>query len=223
MRILIVGGGKAGSYLAETLISDHAITIIEKRPELVEELRKRIPRATLIHGDGCEPHILERASVREKDLVAAITGDDEDNLVISFLVKFQHKVPLVFARINHPKNEWLFNRSWGVDVAVSSTSIIASLIKEEIGLGEIVTLLKFQSRDISLEEVTLPGNADAAGKSLSELNLPHSMSIVAIISGGEVKIPRGSSTLAGGDRILFLSRTDESEAIMRALGIEEAT
>jgi trk system potassium uptake protein TrkA len=132
MRIIIVGAGKSGIYLAEKLRHDHDLTVIEQRPELAEHLGARVPGISVVRGDGCEPSVLERAGARHTDLVAALTGDDQDNLVISYLAKSVYNVPLVFARTNHPKNEWLFTPVWGVDVAVSAASQVHSLIETEV-------------------------------------------------------------------------------------------
>lgn len=219
MRILIAGGGKSGGYLAQTLMKDHRITVIENRIEQVEVLQRRIPDIAIIHGDACEPYILEKAGIVVMDAVAALTGDDEDNLVISFLAKNQNQVPLVFARINDPRNEWLFGKDWGVDIAVSSISIIASLVKEEINLGDIVTLLKLKAGNLAIEEVTLPASALAVGKSLAELRFPAQARVMAIISGNEVKIPRGNTLLQAGDRLLLLSNIEEEGQLMEALGL----
>ncbi len=219
MNVLIVGGGKSGSFLAEKLNEKHRVTVVESKIERVKILQKKLPHMTVIHGDGCEPSILEKAGVARSDLVAALTGDDEDNLVISFLSKFQNRVPLVFARINHPRNEWLFNKSWGVDVAVSSTSIIASLVEEEISLGDIVSLLKLQAENLEIEEVTLPPEAESVGKTLSQLNFPPRTLIMAVISGREVKIPRGNTQLHAGDKLLLLSDLELKRQVEETLGI----
>jgi len=219
MKILIVGGGKSGSFLAETLMADHRITVIENRVEQAGVLREKLPDITVIHGDGCEPYILERAGVSTTDVVAALTGDDEDNLVVSFLAKFQNQVPIVFARINDPRNEWLFNNSWGVDVAISSTSIIASLVQEEVSLGDIVTLLKLRVGNLAIDELTLPESARSVGKNLAELHFPPQAQVIAIISGSEVKIPRGHTVLQAGDKLLLLSNIDEKDQLLEALGI----
>ena len=124
MNIIIVGGGRSGSYIAERFKDKNKVTVIEQKHEQVELLLKQLPEVRIIKGDGCEPGILEKANIMQTDIVAVLTGDDEDNLVISYLAKFQNKVPLVLSRINNPKNEWLFNSSWGVDVALSSSIIM---------------------------------------------------------------------------------------------------
>ncbi|MDO8964752.1 MAG: NAD-binding protein [Coriobacteriia bacterium] len=131
MRIVIIGAGKAGAYLAEKLRRGNDVTVVEQRVDKVEDVRLRMPDIRVIHGDGCEPHMLEHAGVLEADFVAAATGDDEDNLVVSHLVKTIGGTATVFARVNHPANEWLFTPEWGVDVAVGAAATMYHLVEEE--------------------------------------------------------------------------------------------
>lgn len=220
MKVLIVGGGRSGSYVASKLKKDHKVTIIEQNDVRIESLREEISGGVeIIKGDGCEPYILEKANIKQMDIVAALTGDDEDNLVISFLSKFQNNVQLVFSRINNPKNEWLFNKSWGVDIAVSSSYIIANLIQEEISLGEIISLLKLKKGNLSLDEITLPEDAASINKKISELNFPNSINIIAVVSGLEVVIPKGDTILKTGDKLLIISDTRVKVEILKLLGI----
>ncbi len=172
MNVLIVGAGKSGVYLAEKLRANHKVTLIEVRPDRVDYVASRLPGCRVLRGDGCEPAVLDRAGVGSADLVAALTGDDEDNLVVSFLSKNTYFVPLVFARTNHPKNEWMFTKMWGVDVAVSTAAVIYSLIEKEVSLGDVVALMRLSTEDMVIDEVTLPADAEACGKTLAELHLP---------------------------------------------------
>lgn len=219
MKFLIVGGGKSGSYIAEELKKEHEVTLIESSQEQIDFLKTKLPEVNIIHGDGCELYILEKAGIKQMDVVAALTGDDEDNLVISFLSKFQNNVPLVFSRINHPKNEWLFQKNWGVDIAVSATTIIANLMKEEISLGEIVTLLKLRKENLAIDQITLPPKSTSIGKKISELKLPDNCHIIAIISDTKVKIPRGEIVLEENDKLFIISSIGTEEEIMKALGV----
>ena len=126
-----------------------------------------MPDIHVVHGDACETDVLEHAQIGSADLVIAATGDDEDNLVVAMLSK-HFGSEKVFARINHPKNEWLFNKDFGVDVPVSSTSMMLSLVEKEVGFGDLITLLRLQADNVSIEEITLPptrlgGGQDARG------------------------------------------------------------
>mgnify|MGYP000313990756 CR=1 FL=1 len=220
MRIIVVGGGKAGSFLLGALSQGHEVVLLEKDPARVELLRERFPGAHVRHGDGCEPTALEQAGIAHCDLVGAVTGDDEDNLVISYLSKFEFRVPLVFAKVNNPRNEWLFNPSWGVDVAVDPAGILASLVEEEVGLEELVTLLKLQRGNVAVEEVLLRGDSPLVGKSLQELALPPQFMVASVLREGDILVPRGDLVLRAGDKVLFFSEADRVEELRRLLGMD---
>jgi trk/ktr system potassium uptake protein len=219
MNVLIVGAGNAGVFLAEKLKAGHSVTMIEARTDRAEYVSRRMPEVHVIRGDGCEPNVLDRANAGHADLVAALTGDDEDNLVVSFLAKTTHQVPLVFARTNHPKNEWLFTKSWGVDVAVSTASVIFSLIEKQVSLGDVITLMGLSAADMVIDELTLSEDASAVGHSLAELNMPKTAHVMAIISAGEVVVPRGDTQLHAGDELLFLSEIGEEARLRQAFGV----
>jgi trk system potassium uptake protein TrkA len=219
MNVLIVGAGKSGSYLAEKLRSDHSVTMVESRPDRAGYVAARMPGVKVIRGDGCEPSVLDQAGAAQADLVAALTGDDEDNLVVSFLVKTTHQVPMVFARTNHPKNEWMFTKTWGVDVAVSTAQVIYSLIEKEVSLGDVITLMALSAENMVIDEVTLPADAEAVGKRLSELAIPKCAHVMAIISAGEVVVPRGDTMLNAGDEVLILSSCGEEANLRKTFGV----
>jgi len=219
MNVVIVGAGKSGSFLAEKLRPNHKVTLVEERVERAEYVAARMPDITVVRGDGCEPSVLDRAGVAHADLIAALTGDDEDNLVVSFLSKTTYQVPMVFARTNHPKNEWLFTKSWGVDVAVSTASVIYSLIDKEVSLGDVITLMGLSAENMVIDELTLPADAEAVEKKLSELHLPKCAHIMAIISDGEVVVPRGDTVLHAGDDLLILSECGGEKELRRTFGV----
>lgn len=220
MRIIVLGGGMVGRYLLEALRGDHQVIVVEKRLERVQELREWFPEADIIHGDACEPHVLDTAKVGGADVAAAVTGDDEDNLVISYLAKFEYGVPLVFARVNNPKNEWLFTPEWGVDEALCSASIIVQLVREEISLGEMVTLLKLRRENLVVEEVLLEEGNTVIGRSIGELNLPPQTLVATVLRERHLLIPRGDLVLQKGDKVLFLSEVDKAEELRRILGLD---
>ncbi len=219
MRIIVLGGGMVGQYLMEALGREHKVVVVESRPDRVQEIRERFPGANIIHGDACEPKVLDAAGMAGADVAAAVTGDDEDNLVISYLAKFEYGVPLVFARVNNPKNEWLFTQDWGVDEAICSASIIVHLVQEEISLGEMVTLLKLRRENLAVEEVVLERGSGAVGKSISQLNLPPQILVATVLRDRHLLIPRGDLVLREGDKVLFISETEKTEELKRILGI----
>ncbi len=135
MRILLIGAGAVGKYLAGELSSKHEVTLIETRKDRCELLRPLLPTVKLINEDGCEPWVLEMGGISDTELVVTVTGDDEDNLVISYLSKFEYEVPTVIARVNNPSNQWLFNPEWGVDTEVSVSDMIEQVVEEEITAG----------------------------------------------------------------------------------------
>lgn len=216
MRIIVVGGGKTGSFLLGALSPGNEVVLLEKDQARVELLRERFPGARIRHGDGCEPGLLEEAGIRGCDLVVAATGDDEDNLVISYLSKFEFQVPLVFAKVNNPRNQWLFNRSWGVDVAVDPAGILASLVEEEVGLGELVTLLKLQRENVAVEEYAVEEGSSLAGKNIVDMELPSQVVLAAVVREGRPMVPRREESFQVGDRLLFICSAEKVEEL-RAL------
>lgn len=219
MRIIVLGGGMVGRYLLEALRSDHQVAVVEKRLERVRELREAFPDTAIIHGDACEPKVLDTARMAGADVAAAVTGDDEDNLVISYLAKFEYGVPLVFARVNNPKNEWLFTSDWGVDEAICSASIIVQLVREEISLGEMVALLKLRRENLAVEEVLLEAGSKIVGRRIADLNLPPQILVATVLRDRHVLLPRGDLILQAGDKVLFVSELDQLEELRRLLDI----
>jgi len=222
MRIVIVGGGKTGTYLAQRLLAEHEVTLIEQRAERVEYLHSAIPEITVINGDACEPEVLESARTGEADMVIAVTGDDEDNLVVAMLTKVLQG-GTVYARVNHPQNEWLFDKDWGVDIAVSSPAMLYGLIGRDLVFGHLVPLLDLRADDVAVEEVRLPEHAEAVGKRLADVTLPANITVMAVLAAeGGVHAARGETELAAGDQLLLLAQGALDEAaVLEALGIRE--
>lgn len=204
MRIVIVGAGKTGAYLAEKLRRRHEVTVVDQRSERLDHLRTRIPELTYIHGDGCEPSVLDAADAADADIVCALTGDDEDNLVVSLLSKRAGAKKIV-ARVNHPNNHWMFTGEWGVDIALCAPDILYDLVDKEIGLSDVVTVMALKARDVEVEEIVLPPDAAADGRTLGDLTIPAGMHVMAVLSKDEgVRIPKGDTVLHGGDQLLLL-------------------
>lgn len=220
MHIIIVGGGKTGAYLAERMGPDHGVTIIEQRRERAEHLRSAMPEIDVINGDACEPEVLESAGASDADMVIAVTGDDEDNLVVAMLTKVLEG-GTVYARVNHPDNQWLFDKEWGVDVAVSSPAMLYGLIGRDITLGTVVPLLDLRADDVTVEEVRLPDGATAVGRTLGEVSLPANITVMAVLAAeGGVRPVRAETPLTAGDQLLLLAQGDLDEpAVLDALGI----
>jgi trk system potassium uptake protein TrkA len=217
MSAVIIGGGRGGSYLAKDLQSQgYQVTVVDSRPEVVAKLRQEIG-GDVICGDGCSPEILEQVGTRKARLVVALTHDDEDNLVICRLAKHHFNVPRVIARVNNPRNEWLYTKAWGVDVAISQVHLTAKVIEEEIGLGELVTLLKLAHGEAALVEVVLPDNAPCLGKAIREVNFPPETVIASIIRKGKLVIPRGEIRFEAEDEVLAVSTVKAESALKELL------
>jgi len=218
MRVIIVGGGIVGSFLAEMLQDKNEVTVIEQNPERYELVKASLQKVNAIAEDGCEPWVLELAGIMEADLALAVTGDDEDNLVIAYLAKFEYDVPKVIARVNNPKNRWLFSSKWGVDVEVSTADVISKIVEEEVTLGEVVSVMKLKSGDIGMVEITLPENSQALGETLAELELPAETLIVTVIREDAMLIPKADTVLKPMDRVLAITNVHNQEALENMLG-----
>jgi trk system potassium uptake protein len=218
MFVIIVGGGKTGSQLASGLLREgHQVKIIDDRQAIIERLQSELPKEIVFHGDGSSPDILEAVGIQEANVLAAVTGDDEANLVICTLARFEFNVPRVIARVNNPKNAWLFNNEMGVDVALNQADILAHLIAEEMSLGDMMTLLKLRKGEYSVVEEKVHPTSIASGRMLSELSIPTECIIAAIIRKGKLMIPHGDTILLPADEILAVvhaSQVSELAAVL---------
>jgi trk system potassium uptake protein TrkA len=219
MRVVLVGGGNVGTYIARELhAGGHEVLIVEADPNRVAEaLALGEPKGVAwLQADACEVSEFVKAEPSKADVVVAVTGDDEDNLVISLLAKQEFAVPRVVARVNNPSNEWLFNETWGTDVSVSTPHLLTALVEEALSVGSLVRLLAFEGGRVRLSEVTLADGSPAQGKEVQELGLPRDSTVVAILRQDKVVVPRGDTLLYGGDEVLVLV-TNESEDEVRTI------
>jgi trk system potassium uptake protein TrkA len=220
MFVVVVGGGKVGSHLSKTLAGDgHTVTLVEEDADRCESLAERLPGVTIVCGDGDEPYILDEANVRNADAVVAATGHDEDNLVVCLLGKIEYDVPLTVARINNPANDWLFGDAFGVDVKVSNTEIMTEVLKS-VSVGDIVTRLRLRAENLVIDEFVVPQDAPVVGRTIAELSLPGCTQIVAIISGGRVVVPNGSTRLEVGDELLVVAQCEDEAQLRQLFGVK---
>jgi trk system potassium uptake protein TrkA len=216
MKVTIAGAGNVGISIASDLKdAGHQVLLIEQDADLVAKLRSTLD-VSWYEGDACEVSTLHHAGMANSDVVVAATGDDEDNLVVSLLAKQEFAVPRVVARVNHPKNQWLFNESWGVDVSVSTPHLLTALVEEAVSVGALVRLLQFAQGQARLVEVTLADDAPVKGQPLSKIGMPRDATIVAIVRNQRVVVPRGDTVLQANDEVLALV-TDESEHPVKIL------
>jgi trk system potassium uptake protein len=219
MFVIIIGGGKTGSQLAGQLLSEgHEIRLIEDRPAVLERLRQELPEKILVDGDGSSPDVLEAAGVRRANALAAVTGEDEANLVITTLARYEFNVPRTIARVNNPKNAWLFNQDMGVDVALNQSDILAKLIAEEMSLGDMMTLLKLRRGEYSIVEEKVHPSAVVVGKALRDLSLPTECVFAAIIRKGQLILPRGETVLEATDEVIALVHSTQLSRLATLLG-----
>jgi trk system potassium uptake protein TrkA len=217
MRVIVSGAGAVGRHLAADLAErGHEVTLIDQEREIVEKVADWAPGVKVVHGDACEPWVLERAEMAQADVVVAATGDDEDNLVTSLLAKQEFAVPRVLARVNHPKNEWLFTTQWGVDAAVSPPHILTAMVEEAVTVGDLVRLLRLEGGRVSIVEMTLPEGSPTVGRPLYEVRMPVDSAIVAVLRDGHVVIPQPETVLATGDEVVALT-VPASESLLRSL------
>ena len=216
MKIVIAGAGNIGRYLSSDLAQrGHDVTLVELSDAALAKAETE--GLTTLRGDACSPPVLERAGVREADVVVASTGDDEDNLVISLLAKQEFAVPRVVARVNHPTNEWLFDDQWGVDLAVSPPHLLTALVEEEVSTGDLVSIIRLQRGQVQLVEVRLDGRSPAIEKRVEDLDLPSGVTLVAVVREGHVTPCRGTTPLRAGDEVLALAASELVEELRARL------
>jgi trk system potassium uptake protein TrkA len=216
MKVVIAGGGSVGRYMADQLAaSGHEVTLIDQDHDVV---RRRSPLSneavTWVLGDACEVETLDRAGAGSADVLASVTGDDEDNLVVSLLAKQEFAVPRVVGRVNNPANEWMFTAMWGVDVAVSTPHLLTGLVEEAVSVGSFVRLMSLEGGKARLAEVTLAADSPAIDREVQQLGLPRESTVVAIVRDGHVVVPRGDTTLLQRDEVIVLV-TGDAEADVR--------
>ncbi|MEZ4736174.1 MAG: TrkA family potassium uptake protein [Caldilineaceae bacterium] len=218
MNVLIVGGGKVGSHLAKLLLAGrHQVKLIEQRVEVGERLAKELPAGALSVGSGTDPILLEASGIQQADVVAAVTGQDETNLVITTLARFAFHAPRIIARVNNPKNAWMFTSRMGVDVALDQADVMTHLIVEEMSLGDMTTLLKLTKGQYSLVEERVHPTAPAVGKAVRDLAWPVDCSLAAVIRGGHLLIPHGTFVFAPGDEVLAVIHAEQAAALAALL------
>jgi len=219
MYTIIVGGGQVGAYLASILLAEkHQIKIIDHDKDRIAVLEQRLPAEMLILGSGSDPNVLEAAGIYNANVVAAVTGSDEANLVVCSLARLEFKVPRVIARVNNPKNAWLYTPEMGVDVALNQADLLGHLIAEEMSLGDMMTLLKLRKGSYSLVEEKVDPDSVANGRALRELNFPSRCVLAAIIRKGELIVPRGDTVLQAADEVLAVVHSAEKQQLAAILG-----
>jgi trk system potassium uptake protein TrkA len=217
MRVAIAGAGNVGRSIASELIGNgHEVLLVEREPRSMKVAS--VPGAEWLLADACELETLVQARLQSCQVVVAATGDDKVNLVVALLAKTEFGVDRVVARVNHPKNEWLFNESWGVDVSVSSPRLLAAVVEEAVTVGDLVRLLTLQKGEANLVEVTLAQDAPQVGTLVGQVPWPQDSALVAILREGHVIVPTPDAALEGGDELLIVATTAVEAELDALLG-----
>ena len=213
MRVAIAGAGKVGrSIAAELLGNGHEVLLLD--PD-IWTYRTDLAAATWLQGDACEISSLDEAQLQLCQVAIAATGDDKVNLVISLLAKTEYGVPRVVARVNHPKNEWLFNEGWGVDVAVSTPRLLSALVEEAVSVGDVVRLMEFEQGNANLVELTLPDDSPVVGVRVGDVQLPVDTTLVTIVRDRRVITPTPDDPLEAGDELLFVTSAESEDDVQQ--------
>lgn len=217
MYIVVAGGGKVGGNVARSLLAGgHEVTLVEQDRARFERLESELGPA-VIHGDATEIHVLEQAGIaRPPDLVAAVTGDDEDNIVIAQVAKEGYRVPKVVARVNDPRNQQHFDLL-GITYTVCATSGILGMLEHQVPAHGLVTLLELRNEGLSVVEVEVPGSGPAAGKRVASLPLPEGSRLVSVMRGGAAEIATGDTVIRPGDQVIAILKPGLEDSVRRAL------
>jgi trk system potassium uptake protein TrkA len=212
MRVAIAGAGNVGRSIAtELLANGHEVLLIDKDPRAIKAAS--VPDAEWLLQDACELSALEEAALDRCQVIIAATGDDKANLVVSLLARTEFGVPRTVARVNHPKNEWLFTESWGVDVAVSTPRIMSALVEEAVSVGDLVRLFTFRQGEANLVELTLPDDSPIVGTRVGDAPWPVDTTLVAVIRDGHVHTPRMDLPLEAHDELLLVAAPEREAAL----------
>lgn len=214
MKVIIVGGGQVGAYIAHTLLNNNIeVKIIENRPGIFEKLVNDFPDDVVVVGDGTSHEKLIEAGIVDCDVLVAVAGADETNLVVSTLAKLEYGVPKIIARVNNPKNEWLFNHQMGVDVHLNQADLMSRMIIENIDLSNIETMMKLSKGDYSIIKIKVMPISKAKNTAIKDLQLPARSLLIAINRIDQVILPKGDIRIAEDDEIIALVHDQEKDAI----------
>ncbi len=223
ISVIVVGGGKVGAYLATMLLSsNHRVQLIEASGDRVVSLQHDLPPGVVLQGSGSDPSVLEAAGIRQANVVAAVTGDDETNLVVTSLARFEFNVARTIARVNNPRNAWLYTPEMGVDVALNQAELMGHLIVEEMSVGDMMTLLKLRKGQYSLVEERVDASAFAVGRAVRDLQLPTDCNLIAVIRSGQLLIAQGGLVLQPEDEVIALADSSRLATLASRLSKADA-
>lgn len=219
MFVIVAGGELIGAQLALGLVGQgHRALLVEDRPEVLARIHRELPTESVFHGNPLSPRVLETAGIRTAQVLVALMPHDALNLALCYAASKVYSVPRTIAGINDPRNAWLFDRKFRVNVGLDTTQVLAHLIEEETSMGDMMTLLKLRRGRFSLVEQRISGGSEAIGTSIRELDLPDNCVIVAVIRHGDLVVPRGVTTFQDGDEVLALTDVPAAERLARLFG-----
>ena len=222
MNVLIVGGSRTGSRLAQILLeNNHHVHLIEHRAEVLAKLHKELPTDVIHEGGFLDMDVLERAGIRQANIVAAVTSCDEENLVICKMARQIYNAPRTIARVEHPSLSWLFDEKFDVDIAVNQTELMAHLIEQQMSIGDMKTLLKLHTGDYSLFDQKIEPGCKLIGQQIKDMILPDHCVLAAIIRSGELIVPRGVTELEAGDEVLAVTDSEGARQLAELLSADE--
>ncbi|SDS45896.1 trk system potassium uptake protein TrkA [Paraoerskovia marina] len=222
MRVVIAGAGSVGRSIARELLGhDHDVTLIDRQPGAMRVAQ--VAEADWLLADACELSTLSDARVAECDVIVAATGDDKANLVVSLLAKTEFGVPRTVARVNNPRNEWMFDESWGVDVAVSTPRIMTAMVEEAVAVGDLVRIFTFHQSGAEILEITLPESSPLVGLRIAAIVWPADTVLAAIVRGSQPFAPTDDDTLEVGDELLIVAGREADPHALETLFVGTPT
>lgn len=213
MKVMIAGAGSVGSSIArELVINHHEVLLIDLQPEMAD--REDLEAVKWLIGDACELAVLQQANLEDYDVVVSATGDDKVNLVVSLLAKSEFGIRRTVGRVNNPKNEWMFDDAWGVDVAVSTPRLMTALVEEAVEVGDLVRLLTLKTGEVHMVEFTVPHDSGLIGRPIGRISWPEDTTMVAVVRDKTPFPPTADDVIEGGDEIFFIT-TPQAEPLLR--------
>ena len=220
MFVIVAGAGRTGTQLALLLLAEgYEVRVIEYRPQILSRIHHELPTEVIFQGNPTDPVVLEMAGIQNAQVLAACTPVDEDNLAICYQARKLFGIGRTIARINNPRNAWLFDEKFHVDVALNQSDVMAKMIEEEMSMGDMVTLMKLRRGDFSLVEEKIPTGARAVGVAIKDLPLPPECVIAAVIRHEDLIVPRGATILEAGDEVLAVTNRDGADDLAKLFSI----